>query len=74
MCINTVKVHVRSIMKKLQAKNRTELDYLVNTQGINSRVPQYGRPSLYAGSSRSEDAPLLRLTAVSGAGTTRRTF
>jgi DNA-binding NarL/FixJ family response regulator len=34
MCTNTVKVHVRNIMKKLQAKNRTELAYLVNTAGI----------------------------------------
>jgi DNA-binding NarL/FixJ family response regulator len=34
MCTNTVKVHVRNIMKKLQAKNRTELAYLVNTKGV----------------------------------------
>jgi DNA-binding NarL/FixJ family response regulator len=28
MCENTVKVHVRNIMRKLNAKNRTEVAYL----------------------------------------------
>jgi DNA-binding NarL/FixJ family response regulator len=32
MCTNTVKVHVRNLMRKLQAKNRTELAYLANTK------------------------------------------
>lgn len=41
MCTNTVKVHVRNIMKKLQAKNRTQLAYLVNTQGILSWSPHH---------------------------------
>ena len=30
MCESTVKVHVRSIMKKLKARNRTEVAYIVN--------------------------------------------
>ncbi len=30
MCESTVKVHVRTIMKKLNAKNRTEVAYLAN--------------------------------------------
>jgi DNA-binding NarL/FixJ family response regulator len=30
MCESTVKVHVRNIMKKLKAKNRTEVAYLTN--------------------------------------------
>jgi DNA-binding NarL/FixJ family response regulator len=30
MCESTVKVHVRNIMKKLNAKNRTEVAYLAN--------------------------------------------
>lgn len=30
MCESTVKVHVRNIMKKLRAKNRTEVAYLTN--------------------------------------------
>ncbi|MCJ2035346.1 LuxR family transcriptional regulator [Methylobacterium sp. J-068] len=42
MCTNTVKVHVRNIMKKLQAKNRTELAYLVNTKGVVSWGPRIG--------------------------------
>lgn len=42
MCTNTVKVHVRNIMKKLQAKNRTELAYLVNTRGVVSSAPHLG--------------------------------
>ncbi|KQP67338.1 hypothetical protein ASF41_05900 [Methylobacterium sp. Leaf111] len=42
MCTNTVKVHVRNIMKKLQAKNRTELAYLVNTKGVVSWAPHLG--------------------------------
>jgi DNA-binding NarL/FixJ family response regulator len=35
MCESTVKVHVRSIMKKLKARNRTEVAYIVN--GMTSR-------------------------------------
>lgn len=38
MCESTVKVHVRNIMKKLNAKNRTEVAYLasglINEQGL----------------------------------------
>jgi DNA-binding NarL/FixJ family response regulator len=30
MCESTVKVHVRNIMKRLQAKNRTEVAYMTN--------------------------------------------
>jgi DNA-binding NarL/FixJ family response regulator len=30
MCESTVKVHVRNIMKKLNARNRTEVAYLAN--------------------------------------------
>ena len=30
MCESTVKVHIRNIMKKLKAKNRTEVAYLAN--------------------------------------------
>ena len=30
MCESTVKVHVRNIMKKLNAKNRTEVAYLAS--------------------------------------------
>ena len=30
MCESTVKVHVRNIMKKLKARNRTEVAYIVN--------------------------------------------
>jgi DNA-binding NarL/FixJ family response regulator len=30
MCENTVKVHVRRIMMKLKARNRTEVAYIVN--------------------------------------------
>ena len=32
MCESTVKVHVRNIMKKLQATNRTQVAYL--TRGL----------------------------------------
>jgi DNA-binding NarL/FixJ family response regulator len=47
MCESTVKVHVRTIMKKLKAKNRTEVAYLYsstfgNTEpehGVNLRLP-----------------------------------
>ncbi|TPN44814.1 MULTISPECIES: response regulator transcription factor [unclassified Mesorhizobium] len=31
MCESTVKVHVRNIMKKLRARNRTEVAYILNT-------------------------------------------
>jgi len=30
MCESTVKVHVRNIMKKLKAKNRTQVAFLAN--------------------------------------------
>jgi DNA-binding NarL/FixJ family response regulator len=30
MCESTVKVHVRNVMKKLRAKNRTEVAYMLN--------------------------------------------
>jgi len=36
MCESTVKVHVRSIMKKLKARNRTEVAYIVN--GMMSQI------------------------------------
>jgi DNA-binding NarL/FixJ family response regulator len=32
MCESTVKVHVRAIMKKLKARNRTEVAYLFSSQ------------------------------------------
>ena len=31
MCESTVKVHVRAIMKKLKARNRTEVAYLFSS-------------------------------------------
>ena len=31
MCESTVKVHVRAIMKKLKARNRTEVAYLYSS-------------------------------------------
>jgi DNA-binding NarL/FixJ family response regulator len=31
MCESTVKVHVRTIMKKLKARNRTQIAYLYST-------------------------------------------
>ena len=65
MCTNTVKVHVRNIMKKLHAKNRTELAYLVNSQGIGVRGPRPGGAWLYGGATLGEEAPVLRLTAAS---------
>ncbi len=30
MCEGTVKVHIRSIMKKLNARNRTQVAYIAN--------------------------------------------
>jgi hypothetical protein len=33
LCESTVKVHVRNIMKKLRAKNRTEVAFLMNGVG-----------------------------------------
>jgi DNA-binding NarL/FixJ family response regulator len=30
LCESTVKVHIRNIMKKLKAKNRTEVAYKIN--------------------------------------------
>jgi DNA-binding NarL/FixJ family response regulator len=38
MCESTVKVHVRNIMKKLNAKNRTEVAYLANELLLEHRV------------------------------------
>ena len=42
MCESTVKVHVRNIMKKLKAKNRTEVAMIVKSSGdagpLNSRI------------------------------------
>jgi DNA-binding NarL/FixJ family response regulator len=34
MCESTVKVHVRNIMKKLNARSRTEVAYLVSREGL----------------------------------------
>jgi len=39
MCESTVKVHVRSIMKKLKARNRTEVAYIVNGMKSHDRLP-----------------------------------
>ena len=36
MCESTVKVHVRTIMKKLKAKNRTQIVYMYSSQESNS--------------------------------------
>lgn len=33
MCESTVKVHVRTIMKKLKARNRTEVAFLTQSLG-----------------------------------------
>jgi DNA-binding NarL/FixJ family response regulator len=38
MCESTVKVHVRSIMKKLKARNRTEVAYIVNGMKSHDRL------------------------------------
>jgi DNA-binding NarL/FixJ family response regulator len=32
MCESTVKVHVRNIMRKLKARNRTEVAFMMNNQ------------------------------------------
>ncbi|MBE7186073.1 MAG: response regulator transcription factor [Methylobacterium mesophilicum] len=37
MCESTVKVHIRNIMKKLKAKNRTEVAYILNTTSYGDR-------------------------------------
>jgi DNA-binding NarL/FixJ family response regulator len=39
MCESTVKVHVREIMRKLRAKNRTEIAYLTNEYFQSRREP-----------------------------------
>jgi len=39
MCESTVKVHVRNIMKKLKAKNRTEVAVMFKSLG-NSEIPK----------------------------------
>ena len=36
MCENTVKVHVRNIMKKLKAANRTEAAFKLNKMALGS--------------------------------------
>lgn len=41
MCESTVKVHVRAIMKKLKAKNRTELAYLYSSS-VGGAEPSLG--------------------------------
>jgi DNA-binding NarL/FixJ family response regulator len=41
ICESTVKVHVRNIMKKLRAKNRTEVAFLMN--GIGGKATSQGR-------------------------------
>src|SRR5208337_5124957 len=38
MCESTVKVHVRNVMKKLKAKNRTEV--AMKAQSVSSTFPQ----------------------------------
>jgi DNA-binding NarL/FixJ family response regulator len=40
MCESTVKVHVRNIMKKLNAKNRTEVAYLASELALGGAVPK----------------------------------
>ncbi len=47
MCESTVKVHVRNIMKKLRAKNRTEVAYLYN------KVSSLGNGSLETSAANS---------------------
>ncbi len=42
MCESTVKVHIRNIMKKLKATNRTQVVYLTN--GLFEAGSQYRRP------------------------------
>jgi DNA-binding NarL/FixJ family response regulator len=40
MCESTVKVHIRNVMKKLRARNRTEVAYILNTtpyEGVSIR-------------------------------------
>lgn len=51
MCESTVKVHVRNIMKKLKAKNRTEVAFIANgllnsVQSGDLREPRGSGPSL----------------------------
>ncbi len=58
MCESTVKVHVRHIMKKLQAKNRTD----VAIKGA----------EIAAASARSDSGPAASLFAKDGAATDRR--
>jgi DNA-binding NarL/FixJ family response regulator len=43
MCESTVKVHVRNLMKKLKAKNRTDLAMKANTALQTSRGPSSRR-------------------------------
>jgi DNA-binding NarL/FixJ family response regulator len=43
MCESTVKVHIRNIMKKLNATNRTQVVYLTN--GLFDAGSQYRRPA-----------------------------
>lgn len=38
MCESTVKVHIRNIMKKLKAKNRTEVAYILNNMLMEEKI------------------------------------
>ena len=41
MCESTVKVHVRNIMKKLKARNRTQVAYLYKSLPIEEKDPKH---------------------------------
>ena len=53
MCESTVKVHVRTIMKKLKAKNRTEVAFLANSLLSSGQIRQLLSSSRTTGSASS---------------------